>query len=230
MKNLSTNASRFVVLSLAVSMLLASVGISIPNVALPTLAKEFDATFPQVQWIVLSYLLAITMMIVNAGKMGDVFGRRKVFLSGIFLFSFGALLCGLVPNLWALIGSRVIQGLGAATIMTLSVAFISESVAKEKIGGAMGLMGTMSAIGTASGPTIGGIVIATFGWRSVFFLMVFLGALAFYLSFRFLPQSRLKAKAEKIEFDFLGTILLVVALAGYSLGVTLNSGSFNKIN
>lgn len=224
------NTERGILGSLALSMLLASVGVSIPNVALPTLAREFGATFSEVQSIILSYLLAITVMIVSAGRLGDLFGRKRILLGGIFLFVFGALFCGLAPNLWILICARVIQGLGAATIMALSIAFISDTVPKGKIGSAMGIMGTMSAIGTASGPSIGGFVIAGFGWRGIFFLMVMMGFLSLYFSFRYLPKIRQEIEASLNDFDAIGTIFLGITLATYSLGVSLNNGHFGFRN
>ena len=130
-------------------MLLSSLGTSIANVGLPTLARAFEASFQQVQWIVLAYLLAITTLIVSVGRLGDITGRRRLLLIGIVLFTTASLLCGMAPTLWLLIAARVVQGLGAAVMMALSMAFVGETVPKEKTGSGMGLLGTMSAMGTA---------------------------------------------------------------------------------
>jgi MFS family permease len=104
-----------------------------------------------VQWIVLAYLLAITTLIVSVGRLGDLTGRRRLLLGGIGVFTLASALCGLAPTLGLLIGARVLQGLGAAIMMALTMAFVSETVPKERTGSAMGLLGTMSAIGTAMG-------------------------------------------------------------------------------
>lgn len=110
--------------SLSLSMLLSSLGTSIANVGLPTLAQTFDASFQAVQWIVLAYLLAITTLIVSVGRLGDIAGRRRLLLAGITLFTVASLLCGVAPTLWLLIAARVAQGVGAAVMMALTLAFV----------------------------------------------------------------------------------------------------------
>src|SRR5690349_24165306 len=112
-----TPSVRWALSSLTLSMLLSSLGISIPNVALPTLAHSFAASFQEVQWITLSYLLAITIMIVSVGRLGDILGHRRVLLAGIFLFTLASMLCGVAPTLWLLIVGRAMQGFGAAILM-----------------------------------------------------------------------------------------------------------------
>ena len=146
-----TPAARGALASLSLSVLLSSLGTSSANVALPNLAQVFDASFQEVQWIVLAYLLAITTLIVSVGRLGDITGRRRLLLAGIFLFTLASGLCALAPTLWLLIAARALQGLGAAIMMALTVAFVGVTVPKAKTGSAMGLLGTMSAIGTALG-------------------------------------------------------------------------------
>src|SRR5882757_3137985 len=177
-----TPSLRWALASLSLSMLLSSLGTSIANVGLPTLARAFDASFQQVQWIVLAYLLAITTLIVSVGKLGDIAGRRRLLLAGIVLFTLASVLCGLAPTLWLLTAARAAQGLGAAIMMALAMAFVGETVSKERTGSAMGLLGTMSAIGTALGPSLGGVLIAGPGWRAIFLVSVPLGILAFLLA------------------------------------------------
>src|ERR1700712_747263 len=175
---------RWVLASLSLSMLLSSLGTSIANVGLPTLAQAFTASFQEVQWIVLAYLLASTTLIVSVGRLGDIAGRRRLLLAGIVLFTLASVLCGAAPTLWLLIGARAAQGLGAAIMMALSMAFVGETVPKGKTGAAMGLLGTMSAIGTALGPSLGGFLIAGSGWRAILLINVPLGVLAFLLAYR----------------------------------------------
>ena len=128
-----------------------------------------------VQWIVLAYLLAITTLIVSVGRLGDITGRRRLLLAGIFVFTVASVLCGMAPTLWLLVAARAAQGLGAAVMMALTLAFVGETVPKEKTGSAMGLLGTMSAIGTALGPSLGGVLIAVLGWRAIFLVNLPLG-------------------------------------------------------
>ncbi|MDB6169567.1 MAG: major facilitator superfamily 1 [Verrucomicrobia bacterium] len=225
-----TPSVRGALASLSLSVLLSSLGTSIANVALPTLARAFTASFQEVQWVVLAYLLAITTLIVGVGRLGDIFGRRRLLLAGIFLFTVGSVLCGVAPTLSLLIASRAVQGLGAAVMMALTLAFVGETVPKAKIGSAMGLLGTMSAIGTAFGPSLGGVLIAGPGWRALFLVNVPLGILTFLLARRTLPVDRHVPKTDRARFDQVGTLLLALTLAAYALAVTMGRGNFGSLN
>jgi EmrB/QacA subfamily drug resistance transporter len=211
-------------------MLLSSLGTSIANVGLPTLAQAFNASFQDVQWIVLAYLLAITTVIVSVGRLGDVMGRRRLMLAGIALFTVASALCGAAPTLWLLIAARAAQGIGAAVMMALSMAFVSETIPRDRTGSAMGLLGTMSAVGTALGPSLGGVLIAGLGWRAIFFLNLPLGLLTFLLAFRYLPLDRPAVNTTRARFDHLGTLLLALTLAAYALAMTMGRGSFGSSN
>jgi EmrB/QacA subfamily drug resistance transporter len=211
-------------------MLLSSLGTSIANVGLPTMAQAFDASFQDVQWIVLAYLLAITTLIVSVGRLGDITGRRRLLLAGIFLFTVASVLCGLAPTLWLLIAARAAQGAGAAIMMALTMALIGETVPKARTGSAMGLLGTMSAVGTALGPSLGGVLIAGVGWRAIFLVNVPLGILTFLLAYRTLPVDRRESKTDRASFDTMGTLLLALTLAAYALAMTMGRGSFGLLN
>lgn len=219
-----TPSVRLALASLSLSMLLSSLGISIANVGLPTLAQAFNASFQDVQWVVIAYLLTITTLIVSVGRLGDLIGRRRLLLAGIFLFTVASALCGFAPTLWLLIGARALQGLGAAIMMALTMAFIGETVSKAKTGSAMGLLGTMSAIGTALGPSLGGLLIAGFGWQAIFLITVPLGLLTLLLAQRYLPADRQAQKTGRAGFDPLGTLLLALTLAAYALAMTTGRG------
>ena len=120
--------------------------------------------------------LAITTLIVSVGRLGDITGRRRRLLAGIVVFTAASVLCGAAPTLWLLVAARAAQGLGAAVMMALTLAFVGETVSKEKTGSAMGLLGTMSAIGTALGPSLGGVLIAVLGWQAIFLVDLPLGS------------------------------------------------------
>jgi EmrB/QacA subfamily drug resistance transporter len=224
-----TASVRWALASLSLSMLMPSLDTSIANAGLPTLAQAFTASFQSVQWIVLAYLLAITTLIVSVGRIGDIIGQRRLLLVGIGLFTFASLLCGVAPTLWLLIAARAAQGLGAAIMMALTLALVGETVPTEKIGSAMGLLGTMSAIGTTLGPSIGGLLIAGLGWQSIFLVNVPLGILNFLLAHRYLPVDRQESKTDRISFDPVGTLLLALTLAAYALAMTIGRG-FGSLN
>ncbi|MBY5668509.1 MFS transporter [Rhizobium leguminosarum] len=221
---------RWALASLSLSMLLPSLGTSIANVGLPSLAQAFDAAFQDVQWIVLAYLLAITTLIVSVGRLGDITGRRRLLLIGILLFTLASVLCGVAPTLWLMIAARAVQGLGAAIMMALTMAFVGETVPKERTGSAMGLLGTMSAIGTALGPSLGGLLIAGLGWPAIFLVNVPLGVLTFVLAYRHLPADIGRTKADRKSFDMAGTLLLALTLSAYALAMTIGHGRFGLLN
>lgn len=216
--------------ALSLSMLLSSLGISIANVALPTLAQAFGAAFQDVQWVVLAYLLATTSLIVMFGRMADLLGRKRLLLAGLLVFTFGSALCGIAPTLWLLVAARIVQGAGAAILMTLTMAFIGGIVPKHRTGSAMGLLGTMSAVGTALGPTLGGILVDAFGWPSIFLVNLPLGLVAFLLAWRCIPADRPRAEGKRPRFDIPGTLLLALTLAAYALAMTLGRGQFGMLN
>ncbi|MDX0828435.1 MFS transporter [Sinorhizobium medicae] len=223
-------AAQWALASLSLSVLLSSLGTSIANVGLPSLAAAFSASFQQVQWVVLAYLLAISTLFVTVGRLGDIIGRRRLLLAGILLFTLSSALSGAASNLPVLIFARSVQGLGAAVMMTLAMALVGDAVAKERTGSAMGLLGTMSAVGTALGPSLGGVLIAGLGWRAIFLVNVPLGALAFLLAWRSLPADRQAPEAERPGFDVRGTLLLGFTLAAYALAMTVSRGSLGPLN
>lgn len=225
-----TSAARWALGSLSLSTLMASLDTSIANAGLPTLVTAFSASFPQVQWIVLAYLLAVTTLIVSVGRLGDIVGRRRLLLFGIGVFTLASLLCGVASTLWLLVAARAVQGIGAAIMLALTVAIVGETVPKTKIGGAMGLLGTMSAIGTTLGPSFGGVLIAGFGWRAIFLVNVPLGILTLLLARRHLPPDREMPSPDRSRFDKPGTLLLALALCAYALAMTTGHGILGPLN
>ena len=186
----SARSTRGALAALALAVLLPSLGTSIANVSLPTLTRVFDASFQQVQWVVIAYLLATTTVMVIVGHLGDRAGPQRLMLAGIALFTLASGLGGFAPSLGWLIGARALQGLGAATMTVLGLALVGDAVPEGETGRAMGMLGTMSAVGTALGPTIGGLLIAAFDWRAIFFVVVPLGIVAFVLAQRCLAADR----------------------------------------
>ena len=222
--------ARWAMAGLSLSMLLSSLGTSIANVALPTLAASFDASFQAVQWVVLAYLIAITGTIVAAGRLGDVIGRHRLLLGGITVFTVASVLCSLAPSLWWLIGARGLQGVGAAMMMSLTMALVGEAVPKEQTGRAMGLLGTLSAVGTALGPTLGGLLIAAGGWEAIFLIKLPLGIATLILAQRCLPADARPVATPRTAFDTTGVVVLALTLASYALAMTINKGNFGLIN
>lgn len=223
-------ASRWALAGLSLAMLLPSLGTSIANVALPTLAEAFQASFQAVQWVVLAYLLAITTLVVSAGRLGDLLGRRRLLVAGTLLYAFASLLCTLAPSLAWLIAARALQGAGAALMMALTMAIASATIPPAQTGRAMGLLGTMSAIGTALGPSLGGALIAGYGWPAIFLVNVPLGLLTALLALRHLAADHAEARPDLRRFDVMGTFLLASTLAAYALAMTVGGAPFGPLS
>lgn len=216
--------------ALSLCILLSSLSTSIANVALPNLAQHFHASMQEVQWVVLAYLLAITTLIVSAGRLGDLIGRRRLLLSGLIIFTIASALCAIAFDLWCLIAARALQGAGAAIMMALAMAMVSEALPTQKTGSAMGLLGSMSAIGTALGPTLGGFLIGSFGWQAIFAINIPCAWLTWLLVYRYLPADSETKKQPRVAFDYVGSLLLAFSLGTYALAMSLWRGSFDWLN
>ena len=179
--------------ALSLSTLLAALGTSIANVGLPALSAHFTAPYARIQWIVLAYLLASTAVAVAAGRLGDRYGRRRMLLGGIALFGAASLACGLAPSLPWLVAARGVQGIGAAAMLALTLPFVADTLPEGRSGRAIGLLGTVSAAGTALGPVLGGALLAGFGWRALFLALALLGVPALVLASCSLPAGRSRA-------------------------------------
>lgn len=206
--------------ALSLSVLLSALGVSIANIALPTIAHAFGSAFSAVQWVVIAYALAVTLASVGAGRLSDQLGQRTVMLAALLLFAAASALCAIAPTLPLLVGARFVQGLSAAALLTVALALVRDTAAPEKTGQIMGLLGTMSAVGTALGPTLGGILLANGNWRLLFLVLAPVAVTAFALGNRYLPKpSGVVRKAQ--SFDLPGLGFLSLALTGYALAMTM---------
>lgn len=215
-----------VLTALSLSILLSSLSTSIVNVALAQLALSFHATMQAVQWVVLSYLLAITLLIVSVGRLGDIIGRRRLLLLGLLIFAIASGLCAVAPYLWWLMAARALQGAGAAVMLALAMALVGALLPTEKTGSAMGLLGSMSAVGTALGPSLGGLLITGFGWQAIFWINIPFALLTCLLVYRYVPLDQAPVKQSGLGFDYGGSVLLGLSLAAYAMAMTSGRGGF----
>lgn len=222
---------RWALAGLSLATLLSSLGTSVANVALPSLVRVFQAPFPLVQWVVVAYLLTMTTAVVIAGRLGDRFGRRRVLLAGLLVFIGASVACGVALGLGPLIAARGAQGLGAAVMIALSMALARETVPVGSLGRAVGLLGTMSALGTALGPSLGGWLIASIGWRAIFLVNAALGIATYLLVARHVaPPTRTRGESPESGFDLAGAFLLTLTLSAYTVAWTLGRGNFGLRN
>ena len=218
---MSPRSDRWTLAALSLVMLMPSLDTGIANAGLPILAQAFAASFEQTQWIVVAYLLSVTTLIVSVGRFGDIVGRRKLLLNAITVFTLASAACGLAPSLSWLLAARAAQGVGAAGMMVLAIALARDSVATERTGRSMGRLGAMSAIGTALGPSLGGVLMTSLGWRSIFLINVPVGFLAYQLVRRHVATDPLDAFSRRHSLDIAGTVLLAITLGAYALSATV---------
>ncbi len=181
------SSTRWQTPSLLLATGLASLGASLANVVLPSLQGALRASFAEVQGVVVAYLLATTLLVVVAGRLGDALGRRRLLLAGLALFAGASAACGLAPSLPLLIAARAVQGAGAAVLVALAPALAGDAAPRGRAGSALGLLGTASAVGTALGPTLGGLLLGALDWRAPFLVLAALALASLAVAGRHLP-------------------------------------------
>ena len=222
--NISMNTG-VIIFGLSLSILMTSIDTNIVSVGLPTIAKALHTNFSSVQWIILSYLLVITILIVGVGRLGDMFGKKNLYLCGIIIFTGASLLCGLSFSISMLVVARALQGIGGAILMALSFALVGDMIPEEKIPQTMGILTSMLTLGIALGPSLGGVLISVFGWHIIFLVNIPVGILTFIISLKF---PKLEVTCKEQHFDWLGVFTLAVSLICYNLGITFSeSQGFN---
>jgi len=187
---------------------------SIVNVALPVIAINLGVELVAVQWVVSAYLLVVTILLPLFGKAGDMYGRRKIFMLGFIIFTLGSLLCSISITIWLLVGARVVQAIGASMLMANSPAIVSITFPGKERGRALGMIGTVVAIASMSGPSLGGILVGIFNWQSIFYINLPIGLVAYLLGYLILP---IEEKHQQGSFDFLGALLFAVGMTGFLL-------------
>lgn len=188
---------------------------TVVNVALPALQTNLGGTVVDMQWVVEGYGLFLSALILVGGSMGDLFGRRRMFLFGVTVFAIASSGCGLAQNIHQLVVARAIQGLGAAFLVPGSLSIISASFSEEERGRAIGTWSGFTAIATAMGPVLGGWLIEHASWRWVFFINVPLAATVIALSVWRVPESKIEAQR---SVDWIGALIVTIGLAGVTYG------------
>lgn len=207
-----------VMLGISLGVLMYTIDTSIVNIALPTLVVNLHTDFATVQWVGLSYILVVTSLVLGAARLGDMFGKKPLYLGGLIVFTVSSLLCGLAPSIEVLIGARALQGFGAVTIAALGAAIIVEVFPTAERGKALGIIGAVVSLGIALGPSVGGVLIGIAGWRSIFLVNLPIGILASLVVNKYVPAT---AKIDlQQRFDFAGSIAISLVLVCFSLGMT----------
>ena len=197
---------------------------SIVTLAFPALHRQFAASLAAVQWVSLAYLVTLVALLIPAGRLADAAGRKLVYLYGFVVFTVASAACGLAPTLVALVGFRILQAVGAAMLQANSVALVTTSVSKARLRAALGVQAGAQALGLALGPTLGGLLVATVGWRWVFGVNVPVGVVAVVAGRYLLPRTRERTPLALGALDWPGLVLLAAAVTAGLLALSAGSG------
>lgn len=214
---LTSARKRLVLAATALGSSLASIDMSVVNVAVPAIQADLRAGTAQTQWIVNAFLLLLGSLVLVGGAAGDLYGRRRMFVAGIVVFTIASVLCGFAPASEFLIASRALQGLGAAMLVPNSLAILGSTFDNDERGAAIGAWAGFGALTSGAGPVIGGWLVDAISWRAIFFLNVPLAALAIWLTFAAIPESR---DSTSKGIDWRGAVLVATGLGALSFGLT----------
>ena len=188
------------------------------NVAIPSVVRAFDSEFAVVQWVVLSYLLANSVLLPIIGRVADILGKKSLFVAGFGVFTLASLLCGISPSVGWLIGFRALQGVGAGMLLALGLAIVTDTFPSYERGKALGINGAILSVGIVVGPSLGGFLVDAFSWRWVFAIGVPVGIAGALLALRFVPADK---PAGQQHFDLPGAAALFSFLLALLLALTL---------
>lgn len=183
---------------------------TIVNIAIPSILTAFETGFSQVEWVMNAYLLVFAVLLITTGRLGDLYGRKLVFIVGLCVFTLASLACGLAPGIGWLIGFRAVQGLGGAMMMPNTLSIIANVFPPQERGKAMGFWGGISGFSLALGPSLGGLLVEAASWRWIFFINVPIGVILLVVALRYIPESTDPTSVR--QMDYPGVAVLTGAL------------------
>jgi EmrB/QacA subfamily drug resistance transporter len=207
-----TPAGRWVLTAAVLGSAIVFLDTTVVNVALPTIGRELDTGLAGLQWTVNGYLLTLSALILLGGALGDLYGRRRVFVIGVVWFAAASALCGLAPNIEVLVAARALQGVGGALLTPGSLALLQSSFAEEDRSRAIGAWSGLGGVAAAVGPFVGGWLVDAVSWRAVFLINLPVAVAVVILAVRHVPESRDEEAAPGV--DVIGAVLCALGLAG----------------
>lgn len=204
MPSQNTNNRWWTTFTISIGVFMSTLDASIVGISLPTIVDSLSTNVKTVAWVVMAYLIIITGCLLLMGRLADLLGRAKIFLLGFLVFTLGSALCGFSTTIYLLIGSRMIQGLGASALMAVGPAIITTAFPEKDRGKSLGMLGSVVSLGFITGPLIGGFLIEHLGWRSIFFINLPFGMMGMFLSAKILKAD---GPAGRIDLDLRGALL-----------------------
>lgn len=206
-----------ILLTLSLGFFMTLLDLTIVNIAIPSMTDKLDASFDQVLWVLNAYILVLAVLLITAGRLGDIRGKKTMFIAGVAVFTIASLGCGLSQDPAQLIAARAVQGLGAAMLMPQTMSIIIDTFPAERRGAAMGVWGAVAGVATIAGPTVGGLLVTAFDWRWIFFVNVPIGILVLAMAVPILP-GRLPDRPHKL--DTAGVLIASATLFCFTFALT----------
>jgi EmrB/QacA subfamily drug resistance transporter len=205
-----------ILFTLSLGFFMTLLDLTIVNIAIPDMVDKLNASLDQILWVVNAYALALAVLLITAGRLGDLRGKRTLYLAGVAVFTLASLACGLAQGPGQLIAFRAVQGLGAAMLIPQTLSMIVEVFPAEKRGAALGVWGATAGLSGAAGPSLGGLLVSRLDWRWIFFVNVPLGVLVVIVGLLVMPGAK---RTVRHRFDVPGVVLASVALFCLAFGL-----------
>lgn len=203
--------------AVAVGLFMIMLDNTVVNVALPSIERDLRISIAELEWIVTAYALTFAALLVTGGKLADLYGRRRIFVAGLAVFTLSSLACGLAPSAGFLIGARAVQGIGAALMSPATLSIITATFPPRERGQAIGIWAGVSALALALGPLCGGLIVDNIDWSWIFFVNVPVGAAGIVASRLFIPESRDTSLEQSVDLPGLLTSGLGLLAVSYAL-------------
>ena len=211
-----------ILLTLSLGFFMTLLDLTIVNIAIPDLRRDLHASLAEIGWVINAYVIVLAVLMITAGRLGDLRGRRNLFITGIAVFTLASAASGLAQTGTELIAARVVQGLGAALAMPQTMAIIIATFPRERRGAALGVWGGVAALATIAGPTVGGVLVTWMGWRWIFFVNVPLGLVAIIAATAIIPDVR---SGKRLPLDLPGVLIASVGLVAVTYGLVEGQSS-----
>ena len=188
-----------VLLTLGLGFFLTLLDLTIVNIAIPDMSRALHASLAEIGWVINAYVIVLAVLMITGGRLGDLRGKRGLFITGVAVFTFASLTCGLSQTAGQVITARAFQGLGAALLMPQTMSVIIATFPAQRRGMALGVWGGIAGLATIAGPTIGGLLVSGLGWRWIFFVNLPVGVLAIVLAVLVLPEVKSDTRKQRLD-------------------------------
>jgi EmrB/QacA subfamily drug resistance transporter len=205
-----------VLLVLCMGFFMILLDTTIVNIAIPSIIDALQASLDQILWVLNAYILVYAVLLITAGRLGDIYGQRTLFAAGLALFTLASAFCGLAQDTNQLILARVIQGIGGAMLTPQTLAMLTTIFPPQRRGAAFGIWGAVAGVAAVAGPTLGGFIVTTWGWRWIFYVNLPIGIAALAATFLVIPDIR---AGRRHRLDLLGVLLASAGLFGIVFGL-----------